>query len=231
MSALLTSLWVWGLGASHRHWALDCTPTAQPDPFPKQKHGRSTSFTSSQAPGPAGAMMTSALLSQWFNFFQISSEPARLTNTHISSGKLSTYLTRCWPSETNYFVSWVNLLCVWGKNVWNQMLHVHKKIQASCLCPTEKSALMQIQQRSLFISFLLLYATPLQLQLLFLLSTQAQKKKLLLTDICNKHADTWDINWEAGIITEPLNQPQDLVSIIRDRIGILQDPGQKAEKQ
>lgn len=33
--------------------------------------------------------------------FQISNEPARVTNTHISSGKLSTHWTGCWPSGMN----------------------------------------------------------------------------------------------------------------------------------
>lgn len=165
--------------------------------------------------------------------FQISSEPARVTNTHSNSGKLSTHRTGCWPSGMNY--SFMSLFVLYlGKDCMKPSIMCPQETTGKPLSPMEMSVLLP--DRCKYSRYLLFLISVCYFVLLPSSSGSCSHspykhgKSSFITDIYNKHADTWDVNREAGIITEPLNQPQDLVSIISDRTSILQDTGQKVEK-
>lgn len=91
---LRIGLYVWEkVGNRCSVWVLSWAKAKQIHLFPQFP-----SSNSSQAPWWHQPCFRNYLTS----VFQISSEPARVTNTHISSGKLSTHWTGCWPSGVNY---------------------------------------------------------------------------------------------------------------------------------
>lgn len=107
--------------------------------------------------------------------FQISSEPARVTNTHISSGNLSTYWTGCRPSGMNCsFMS--QFVLYLGKEHMKPSVIRPKEATGKAPCPAEKSD-ADMAEIAAFSHFCGLFrTTPLQLCLPLSLCTQAQKK-------------------------------------------------------
>lgn len=105
--------------------------------------------------------------------FQISSEPARVTNTHISSGKLSTYRTGCRPSGMNCsFMS--QFVLYLGKEHMKLNVIRPKEATGKAPCPAEKSD-ADMAEIAAFSHFCGLFRTT-PLQLCLSLCTQAQKK-------------------------------------------------------
>lgn len=127
--------------------------------------------------------------------FQITNEPARVTNIHISSGKLSTYQTGCWPSGTSYSFKSGFILYLRKEHAKKTTMVLlardcrHRFVPHGNGNSLERG--LQIQQRHLL--FLTLCVLPPSFSLSSHLLPTAHPKQAkenmdpLLLDICNKH--------------------------------------------
>lgn len=131
-----------GVTQAHRHCALDCRAEERWEPLPsvtlflgKSKANPSLSAVPSSSSSQAPWWHQPCFCNYLTSVVQISNEPARVTNTHISPAKLSPHQTGGWPSGVNSAFRSLLGLCLGEHSMKSNIPGKPRAVAVSVLLP------------------------------------------------------------------------------------------------